>query len=91
MQKIELGRHGATIEQCREGHAAGSSMHRDQLPESGRIRVDDSLRERLLRSRMHSPKGKDGHAEQGESSHSVGHGDPPVIEMTRSSGTRSEM
>ena len=64
MEKIELGRHGATIEQCREGHAAGPSVHRDRLPERGRVGVDDSPRQRLLRRLLREQHRSRGHAEE---------------------------
>jgi hypothetical protein len=64
MKKIELGRHSAAIEQCRECHAAGATVHSGQLPECGGVRMDDSPRQRLLRSRMRRPKRSHDQAEE---------------------------
>jgi len=49
------------------------------LPECGRGSVDDSPGQRLLRRWMRRPKESHGQAEEGgQSSHTVGHGAPPV-------------
>ena len=42
VQEIELGRHGAAVEQRRDRHAARAAVHRGGLPVGGRIGVDDA-------------------------------------------------
>ena len=72
MQEVELGRHGAPIEQRREAHAAGAAVHGGQLPECGRVSVDypPSL-SLLLRGGLRRPERRDDDSEDGkqESSH----------------------
>ena len=72
MQEVELGRHGAPIEQRREAHASGAAVHGGRLTERSRIGVDyPPRRSLLLCGGLRRPERRDGDGEDGkqESSH----------------------
>ena len=88
MQKVELGRHAASIEKRSECHAAGATVHGGRLPEGPGVGVNDAPRQRvLLRVRLNlSDKSQGPGKEDGREkrSHPISHRYPPGIDVSHS-------